>query len=93
MSNINLNTIISGSVGSGRNYLSMIYALSIIDGKPVEEILKESSDTLRKRSNELTEEGQIFNIAFNENLRYDDFVEGFMGIDPTGNIIYSNGVL
>lgn len=93
MSKININTIISGTVGSGRNYLSMIYALAIIDGKPIEDILKEPSDKLKKRANELSDEGQIFNISLNENLRYEDFVEGFLGVDPTGNVVFSNGII
>jgi hypothetical protein len=93
MSNIHINTIISGAVGSGRNYLSIIYALSIIDDKSIEDLLKEPSDTIRKRFNELSEEGQIFNCTFSENSVYEDFLEGYIGLDPNGQMLYTNGVL
>ena len=93
MSNIHINTIISGAVGSGRNYLSIIYALSIIDNKPLEDLIKETSDVVRKRFNELSEEGQIFNATFSENSVYEDFLEGYVGVDANGQMMYTNGVL
>ena len=93
MTNIHINTIISGAVGSGRNYLSILYALSILDQKPIEELQKEPSDLIRKRYNELSEEGQIFNTTLSENSVYEDFLEGYIGVDESGQILYSNGVL
>lgn len=93
MSKINLNTILSGPVGSGRNYLSILYALSIVDGTSLEDLKKLSSKETRQRFNDLTEEGQIFNTSFSENISYEDFLERALGIDDKGQITLQNGLL
>lgn len=93
MGEINLNTILNGPVGSGRNYLSILYAISIIDGVSLEELKKLSSKETHKRFNDLTEEGRIFNTSFSENLSYEDFIEKSVGYDPNGQIIIQNGLL
>ena len=93
MSKINLNTILSGPVGSGRNYLSLLYAISIVDDKSIEELKKLSSKDIRQRFNDLTEEGQIFSTSFSENLGYEDFLERSLGIDASGQITLQNGLL
>lgn len=93
MSKINLNTIISGAVGSGRNYVSLIYSIAIIDDKNTEDLFKEPSDVIRKRFNELSDEGQILQVAFNKNYRYEDFLEEGVGVDPRGQMMYTNGAL
>ena len=93
MSEINLNTILSGPVGSGRNYLSILYAISIIDSKPLAELKKLSSKETRSRFNDLTEEGRIFNTSFSENLSYEDFIEKTLGYDNKGQVIIQNGLL
>jgi len=93
MIELGLNTIISGAVGSGKNYQSILYAISIVDGVPLSKLNEMHADQVRKRYNQLCDEGQIFQTSFSENYTYESFVEQLIGIQQNGMPLVQEGIL
>lgn len=71
-----LNQILYGPPGTGKTYLSINYALSIIEEKPLSDLEKENRLTLQKRFATYKAEGRIQMVTFHQSFTYEDFIEG-----------------
>lgn len=75
-SNIGKNTILYGPPGTGKTYNTVIYAVAIIEDKPLEEIKSEPYDEVIERYNTYKSEGQIEFTTFHQSYGYEEFIEG-----------------
>lgn len=71
-----LNTILYGPPGTGKTYHTAIYAVAIIDEKPMDEVKQMSYDAVMARYHELRDKGQIAFATFHQSYGYEDFIEG-----------------
>lgn len=83
-----LNLILQGPPGTGKTYQTVNYALSIIESRPLKELILESRQQLRTRFEEYQAKGQIHFITFHQSYSYEDFVEGIKPISENGQLIY-----
>jgi 5-methylcytosine-specific restriction protein B len=71
------NIILYGPPGTGKTYNSINYALSIITGRPVREVMKQDYDvSLEQYSLLKNTYGQIEFTTFHQSFGYEEFVEG-----------------
>ncbi len=104
LSNINnmaLNQILYGPPGTGKTHNAINHALSIVNGRDVNEIIAEQKvdsslrDKAKKEFDELVDEGQIQFVTFHQSYSYEDFVEGIKSVvNSSGEIEYriENGI-
>ncbi|MDA3046883.1 AAA family ATPase [Campylobacter sp. VBCF_06 NA8] len=71
-----LNQILYGPPGTGKTYNTIVKAMEIIDDEEYKNIDKEMYDTLKKRFDDLKQNGQIEFITFHQSYGYEEFVEG-----------------
>ena len=75
--NFPLNQILYGPPGTGKTYYTIVKAMEIIDNKKYEDILKkEKYNDLKKRFDDLKQNGQIEFVTFHQSYGYEEFVEG-----------------
>ena len=72
----NHNLILYGPPGTGKTYNSVIYAVSICEGRPTEEVGKESYRDVLMRYDELRDAGRIAFTTFHQSYGYEEFIEG-----------------
>ena len=72
------NTILYGPPGTGKTYNSVIYAVAICDGKPVDELTDYAA--VMSRYNELKKAGRISFTTFHQSYGYEEFIEGIKPI-------------
>ena len=70
------NMILYGPPGTGKTYTSVIYAVSVCEGRPVEEVKKEPYKEVLMRYNDLRDEGRIAFTTFHQSYGYEEFIEG-----------------
>lgn len=70
------NLILSGPPGTGKTYNSIIYAVAICEGKPLEKVKKEPYSEILRRYNLLKDAGRIAFITFHQSYGYEEFIEG-----------------
>lgn len=93
MTDIEKNTILYGPPGTGKTYSSVIYAVAIIENKPLSEIMEESKlyykDVL-DRYNTYKEQGLIAFTTFHQSMGYEEFIEGIRPVmnDASGELRY-----
>lgn len=71
-----LNQILYGPPGTGKTWNTVNYAVTIIDGKSLDEIEGESREKVKQRFDRLKGDGQIEMVTFHQNFTYEDFIEG-----------------
>ncbi len=89
--NSDLNQILYGPPGTGKTYHTVNRALSIIEGKPEEELKKENRPEIKRRFDDLVKSGRIVFTTFHQSMSYEDFIEGLKPLEPKtegGNVIY-----
>lgn len=72
------NLILYGPPGTGKTYNSVIYAVAICDGKPVDELTDYAA--VMSRYNELKKAGRISFTTFHQSYGYEEFIEGIKPI-------------
>lgn len=72
------NLILYGPPGTGKTYNSVIYAVAICDGKPLDELTDYAA--VMSRYNELKKAGRISFTTFHQSYRYEEFIEGIKPI-------------
>lgn len=72
------NLILYGPPGTGKTYNSVIYAVAICDGKPVDELTDYAA--VMSRYNELKKSGRISFTTFHQSYGYEEFIEGIKPI-------------
>lgn len=75
-----LNTILYGVAGTGKTYNTVNYAVSIVEGKPLESIVKLDYSEVLSRFNTYKSKGLVENVTFHQSYSYEEFIEG---IKPT----------
>lgn len=83
--NIGLNTILYGPPGTGKTYNTAIYAVSICDGKTLEEVKEDNYENVMSRYKELMEDGRIAFTTFHQSYGYEEFIEGIKPVVDTNN--------
>ena len=78
-----LNQILYGPPGTGKTYNTIANALSIVEGKSIEDLKAEARAELKKRFDSYIELGQIVFTTFHQSYGYEEFVEGIKPI-PAG---------
>lgn len=81
------NLILYGPPGTGKTFQTVNYALSIIENRPLEELMLEKRTELRRRFAEYTLKGQIAFVTFHQSFGYEDFMEGLKPIVLDGGQI------
>ncbi|MDD6089040.1 MAG: AAA family ATPase [Desulfovibrionaceae bacterium] len=89
MTDIRKNTILYGPPGTGKTYHTVMYAVAIIENKPLEEVKAQPYDDVIKRYRQYLNDGQICFTTFHQSYGYEDFIEGIKPVtDDNGNICY-----
>ena len=76
------NLILYGPPGTGKTYETVLYALAIVENKPVEEVKKVYSDyddyieKAMPKYQDYLKKGQIKFITFHQSYSYEEFIEG-----------------
>ena len=88
---IGLNTILYGPPGTGKTYNAVLYAVSIIEHKSVEEVTEEANKdygTVKSRYDKYLSDGLIAFTTFHQSYGYEDFIEGIKPqADPSTHTI------
>lgn len=83
-----LNLILYGPPGTGKTYQAVNHALSIIEGRPMEELALEERAFLKRRFDEYLGAGQIAFVTFHQAFAYEDFVEGIKPLATQEGLSY-----
>ena len=85
-----LNRILFGAAGTGKTFNTINHALSIIEGKSLEELKDEKREKLKEKFEEYKNQGRIKFVTFHQSFSYEDFVEGIQAeTDDQGNLTYN----
>ena len=83
------NLLLYGPPGTGKTYNTVNYAVSIIENRPFEEVVKEGYAKALEKYNRYTLMGRIAFMTFHQSLSYDDFIEGIRpDITEDGSLVY-----
>lgn len=80
---ISKNTILYGPPGTGKTYNTVVYAVSIIEEKAIEEVRGEASidySGVKSRYDEYLSKGRIAFTTFHQSYGYEEFIEGIKPI-------------
>jgi SpoVK/Ycf46/Vps4 family AAA+-type ATPase len=80
MNNHPLNQILYGPPGTGKTFHTINYALSIIEGKTMEELNKEDRKNLVSRYKSYIDNNVLAMTSFHQSYAYEDFIEGIKPI-------------
>lgn len=70
------NTILYGPPGTGKTYNTVLYAVSIVENKPLAEIKQERYADVLTRYNRYKADGLIEFTTFHQSYGYEEFIEG-----------------
>lgn len=70
------NTILYGPPGTGKTYNTVLYAVSIVENKPLAEIKQENYFDVLSRYNRYKADGLIEFTTFHQSYGYEEFIEG-----------------
>ena len=70
------NMILYGPPGTGKTYYTALYAVSIIEGRALEDIASEEYTDVKARYDSYAEKGQIAFTTFHQSYGYEEFIEG-----------------
>ena len=76
---IDINTILYGPPGTGKTFNTIIYAVSIIEKKPLQYIWEEAVSNykaVKARFEEYKQQGRIAFTTFHQSYGYEEFIEG-----------------
>ena len=71
-----MNTILYGPPGTGKTYNTVVYAVAIIENKPVAAIKAESYSAVLERYTSYQADGLIEFTTFHQSYGYEEFIEG-----------------
>jgi len=93
MIDVAMNTILYGPPGTGKTYNTVVYAVAIIENKPVASIKAESYSAVLERYNAYKADGLIEFTTFHQSYGYEEFIEGIKPVmdsdDEHSDIQYS----
>lgn len=73
---IGKNTILYGPPGTGKTYNTVLYAVAIIEDKPLDEVKAEPYEAVIERYNTYKAEGLVEFTTFHQSYGYEEFIEG-----------------
>lgn len=73
---IGKNTILYGPPGTGKTYNTVLYAVAIIEDKPLNEVKAEPYEDVVERFNTYKADGLIEFTTFHQSYGYEEFIEG-----------------
>lgn len=87
---ISNNLLLYGPPGTGKTYNTVNYAVAIVEGRPLEDIVREGYGLALEKYDRYTKLGRIAFMTFHQSLSYDDFIEGIRPVVTEDNqLIYS----
>ena len=87
--NISNNLLLYGPPGTGKTYNTVNYAVSIVENRPLEDIIAEGYPLALEKYDRYTKMGRIAFMTFHQSLSYDDFIEGIRPeVNDDGSLIY-----
>ncbi len=93
MTDVAMNTILYGPPGTGKTYNTVVYAVAVIENKPVASIKAESYSAVLERYNAYKADGLIEFTTFHQSYGYEEFIEGIKPVmdsdDEHSDIQYS----
>lgn len=85
MTDVAMNTILYGPPGTGKTYNTVVYAVAVIENKPVDSIKAESYSAVLERYNTYKADGLIEFTTFHQSYGYEEFIEGIKPIMDNGD--------
>ncbi len=86
---ISNNLLLYGPPGTGKTYNTVNYAVSIVENRPLEDIIAEGYSLALEKYDRYTKMGRIAFMTFHQSLSYDDFIEGIRPeVNEEGDLIY-----
>ena len=83
------NLLLYGPPGTGKTYNTVNYAVSIVENRPFDDIVREGYALALEKYDRYTKMGRIAFMTFHQSLSYDDFIEGIRPeVDESGQLIY-----
>ena len=83
------NLLLYGPPGTGKTYNTVNYAVSIVENRPFEDVVKEGYALALEKYDMYTKMGRIAFMTFHQSLSYDDFIEGIRPeIAEDGSLVY-----
>ena len=83
------NLLLYGPPGTGKTYNTVNYAVSIIENRPVEDVIAEGYSLALDKYDRYTKMGRIAFMTFHQSLSYDDFIEGIRPkVQDDGSLVY-----
>ena len=87
--NISNNLLLYGPPGTGKTYNTVYYAVSIVENRPLEDIIAVGYPLALEKYDRYTKMGRIAFMTFHQSLSYDDFIEGIRPeVTDDGSLIY-----
>lgn len=83
-----LNTILYGVPGTGKTHHTVNYALSVLEGVPLEVLEKEDRASLNQRFRQFVKEGRVVFTTFHQSFSYEEFIEGLRASSEDGGVTY-----
>lgn len=81
---VGLNTILYGPPGTGKTYHTVVYAVAIIENRPLQSVREEEYAEVLERYHAYRAEGLIEFTTFHQSYGYEDFIEGIRPMVGTG---------
>lgn len=76
ISKYNQNIILHGPPGTGKTYMTALYAVAIIENKPLQQLKAEPYENVLQRYMDYKAKSQIQFTTFHQSYSYEDFIEG-----------------
>lgn len=70
------NMILYGPPGTGKTYRTVLYAVAIIEGRNLDDVMAEEYDDVKARYDEYVAKDQIAFTTFHQSYGYEEFIEG-----------------
>ena len=70
------NIILYGPPGTGKTYHTVMYAVAIIEGRNLDDVMAEDYSDVKARYDEYTSKDQIAFTTFHQSYGYEEFIEG-----------------
>ncbi len=87
---ISNNLLLYGPPGTGKTYNVVNYAVAIIEGRPLKDVIAGGYDLALRKYDRYTKIRRIDFMTFHQSLSYDDFIEGIRPeVRDDGSLIYS----